>query len=155
MRQEFNPLWFIPSSTYLSKFFSVIESHYPDNGQMATMYVKTENLADHLSHLDQLISNVKNETGIISRVDDWFTGFKEFSTKHHAVGTIKCNEKLLSLILIFLNFLDWTKSNLTDTEFHTYLKNYLFSQKGAKFRANFKFSHPLECRSSLAPNISV
>lgn len=88
MRQEFNPLWFIPSSTYLSKFFSVIENYYPDNGQMATIYVKTDHLSKHLTHLDELISTLRNETEIISRVDDWFTGFKEFSSKHHSIGKV-------------------------------------------------------------------
>jgi hypothetical protein len=44
---------------------------------------------------------------------------------------------------------------MTDKQFSTYLKNYLFTQKGAKFRSNFKFEETLECRSSAAPPISV
>jgi hypothetical protein len=44
---------------------------------------------------------------------------------------------------------------MTDEQFSTYLKNYLFTQKGAKFRSNFKFEKSLECRSSIAPPISV
>nr|SVE88835.1 EOG090X0BEK [Daphnia sinensis] len=135
MRQEFNPLWFIPTSTYLSQYFSVIESHYPDNGQMASIYIQTANLSSNLDRLDALIDTVRNETKIVSQVDDWFGGFKEFTAKRHAV--------------------DWTNQSMTDVQFSTYLKNYLFTQKGAKFRRNFKFQDPLECRSAIAPPISV
>nr|SVE77193.1 EOG090X0BEK [Daphnia lumholtzi] len=135
MRQEFNPLWFIPTSTYLSQYFSVLESHYPDNGQMASIYIQTTNLSRNLNRLDALIDTVRNETKIVSQVDDWFGGFKEFTAKRHAV--------------------DWTNQNMTDLQFSTYLKNYLFTQKGAKFRRNFKFQDPLQCRSAITPPISV
>jgi len=86
MRQEFNPLWFIPTSTYLAQYFSVLEKYYPDNGQMATIYVKTDNLSEHLEHLNDLISSLRNETAIVSRVDDWFGGFKEFTSQRQSVG---------------------------------------------------------------------
>nr|SVE82668.1 EOG090X0BEK [Daphnia magna] len=135
MRQEFNPLWFIPTSTYLSQYFSVIESHFPDNGQMASIYIQTTNLSSNLDRLDALIDTVRNETNIVSQVDDWFGGFKEFTAKRHAI--------------------DWMNQNMTDEQFSTYLKNYLFTQKGAKFRRNFKFEDPLQCRSAIAPPISV
>nr|SVE86951.1 EOG090X0BEK [Daphnia similis] len=135
MRQEFNPLWFIPTSTYLSQYFSVIESHYPDNGQMASIYIQTTNLSSNLDRLDALLDTVRNETKIVSQVDDWFGGFKEFTAKRHAV--------------------DWTNQSMTDEKFSTYLKNYLFTQKGAKFRRNFKFQDPLQCRSAIAPPISI
>lgn len=135
MRQEFNPLWFIPTSTYLSQYFSVIESHFPDNGQMASIYIQTTNLSSNLDRLDALIDTVRNETNIVSQVDDWFGGFKEFTAKRHAI--------------------DWMNQNMTDEQFSTYLKNYLFTQKGAKFRRNFKFEDPLQCRSAIAPPISI
>ena len=32
---------------------------------------------------------------------------------------------------------------MNENEFHAYLKNYLFTQKGAKFRINFKFNDTL------------
>lgn len=85
MRQEFNPLWFIPQSTYLSKYFNVIETHYPDNGQLASIYVQTTNLSSNLKHLENLINSV-NETTVVSRVDDWFTGFREFASKRHGLS---------------------------------------------------------------------
>lgn len=88
MRQEFNPLWFIPTSTYLSQYFSVIESHFPDNGQMASIYIQTTNLSSNLDRLDALIDTVQNETDIVSQVDDWFGGFKEFTAKRHAIGKL-------------------------------------------------------------------
>lgn len=98
MRQEFNPLWFIPQSTYLSQFFSTLERDFPDNGQMATLYIQTNNLHDHLRDMDELILKLKNETDIVSRVEDWFVGFQEFSSKRHYVGEFTLR---LYLFLIF------------------------------------------------------
>ena len=86
MRQEFNPLWFIPSSTYLSQYFSQLDHYFPNNGEMATVYIKTENLFNHTRELDDLITALRNETEIISRVDDWFTGFKEMVKKRYSIG---------------------------------------------------------------------
>lgn len=86
MRQEFNPLWFIPTSTYLSQYFSAIESHYPDNGQLASIYIQTTNLSSNLDQLEALIDTVRNETQIVSQVDNWFTGFKDFTAKRHAIS---------------------------------------------------------------------
>lgn len=159
MRQEFNPIWFIPKSTYLSQYFSVIENYYPDNGQLASIYIQTTNMSDNLNNLEALIDTVKNETAIVSRVDDWLSGFKEFTAKRHAISEFTkqvfdsrtngdCIEKSC-------DFVDWTNPSISDEQFSTYLKNYLFTQKGAKFRSNFKFSEPLNCRSTFAPSISV
>ena len=50
---------------------------------------------------------------------------------------------------------DLSDLSVTDEQFSTYLKNYLFTQKGAKFRSNFKFTEPLECRSGVVPPILV
>ena len=160
MRQEFNPLWFIPTSTYLSQYFSVIENHYPGNGQLASIYIQTTNLSRNLDQLEALIDTVRNETQIVSQVDDWFTGFKDFTTKRHAIGKPNSISKpVLARTHLFcysyFHITDWSTQNMTDDQFSTYLKNYLFTQKGAKFRSNFKFEEPLGCRSSVAPPISV
>jgi len=45
--------------------------------------------------------------------------------------------------------------NLTEAKFQMYLKNYLFSIMGAKFRKNFKFGGTLDCRNEMAPPIIV
>nr|SVE70620.1 EOG090X0BEK [Daphnia similis]SVE71247.1 EOG090X0BEK [Daphnia similis]SVE72505.1 EOG090X0BEK [Daphnia similis] len=102
---------------------------------MASIYIQTTNLSSNLYRLDELIDTVRNETNIVSQVDDWFGGFKEFTAKRYAV--------------------DWINQTMTDEQFSTYLKNYLFTQKGAKFRRNFKFEDTLECRSAVTPPISV
>ena len=157
MRQEFNPLWFIPHSTYLSQYFTTLETHYPDNGQLASIYIQTTNLSRNLDHMEKLIDAVKNETTIVSRVDDWFTGFKEFSAKRHAMGTLEqvLPKGIVDALLTTSYIVDWANPNITEDQFSTYLKNYLFTQKGAKFRSNFKFADVLECRSTMAPPLSV
>ena len=86
---SFSRLWFIPKSTYLSQYFNTIDNYYPNNGEMATVYVKSDNLSHHLNHLEDLISSLKNETTIVSRVDDWFAGYKYFTGKRQGIGKRK------------------------------------------------------------------
>ena len=88
MRQEFNPIWFIPKSTYLSQYFTAIDNYYPDNGQLASIYIQTQNLSGNLNHLEGLIDAIKNETTYVTRVDDWFDGFKEFTAKRHGISKL-------------------------------------------------------------------
>jgi len=135
MRQEFNPLWFIPSSTYLSQYFRTLEEFYPSNGELGTIYVKSDHLFDHLDDLEDLIGTLGNQTDIVSSVDDWFGGFKDF--------------------VVTKQLFDLNKKNLTSVEFHTFLKNYLYSLKGGRYRKNFKFDGNLDCRHEQAPPIIV
>ena len=86
MRQEFNPLWFIPKSTYLAQYFDTLDNYYPNTGELATVYVKTSNLYEHMDHLDGLISSLRNETELIGSVDDWFGGFKDLVSKRYSIG---------------------------------------------------------------------
>lgn len=86
MRQEFNPLWFIPSSTYLSQYFRTLEEFYPSNGELGTIYVKSDHLFDHLDDLEDLIGTLGNQTDIVSSVDDWFGGFKDFVVTKQLFG---------------------------------------------------------------------
>lgn len=103
MRQEFNPLWFIPTSAYLSKYFTTLQDYYPSNGELATIYVKSSNLSQHLHDLDNLITTLNNQTDIIHQVDDWFGGFKEFVTTKQLFGTALVVLSLGdNLVIIFL-----------------------------------------------------
>jgi len=133
MRQEFNPLWFIPSSTYLSQYFTQLQKYYPSSGELATIYIKSNNLSQHLHDFEDLITTLNNQTDIVHHVDSWFSGFKDF--------------------VINRQEFDMNANNLTEPKFQTYLKNYLFSLQGAKFRKNFKFADTLNCMDEQAPAI--
>ena len=86
MRQEFNPLWFIPKSTYLSQYFSALSDFYPSNGEMANIYVKTTNIHQQLADIDGLVNTLNNESAIVSRLDSWLDGFKQFTHKRYSIS---------------------------------------------------------------------
>lgn len=61
---------------------------------------------------------------------------------------LKAYELVLFVIMCCYDCLltDWSRPEepkMNEREFHENLKNYLFTQKGAKFRINFKFTDPL------------
>ena len=35
LRQEFNPLWFLPSDSYLAKYHRAVETYFPNEGEQA------------------------------------------------------------------------------------------------------------------------
>ena len=90
MRQEFNPLWFIPSSTYLSQYFTQLQKYYPSSGELATIYIKSNNLSQHLHDFEDLITTLNNQTDIVHHVDSWFSGFKDFVINRQEFGVCDC-----------------------------------------------------------------
>lgn len=71
-------------------------------------------------------------------------------SRESAKESVKIDLKVYSSFFLLVDcsiwLIDWSRTEepkMNEKEFHEYLKNYLFTQKGAKFRINFKFTDPL------------
>merc|ERR1712073_147736 len=64
LRQEFNPVWFIPQESYLAQV----------------------DFASELPKIDALVSRLEEETSILTNVDSWYRKFKEYSVKNNLVN---------------------------------------------------------------------
>ncbi|XP_053626283.1 patched domain-containing protein 3-like isoform X3 [Cherax quadricarinatus] len=131
LRQEFNPIWFLPQSSYLFKFFMKQEYYFPTSGEMGFIYFGKMNYLDELPKIEELMTQMK-ESEYISEIDSWYLKYKSYWEKQgHSVP----------------------EPDETEEEFLDQLGMFLHSPSGSKFRIrNFHFDGILNCTEP-APQI--
>ncbi len=78
LRQEFNPVWFIPIGSYLQKWFAVTEQYFPESGERVTVNIGEIDYSRELWKIEELVKLLSKEEDIISEVDSWLTGFRKY-----------------------------------------------------------------------------
>lgn len=137
IRQEFNPVWFIPQESYLARWFNANKLYFPKEGEKVKINIAQVDLSEELPKIDALVSRLEEETSIISNVHSWYRKFKDFSLRNNLVNETHG---------FFAIYKD-------DKErFNKILSQFLFSPLGAKYRGNFHFERELVCGEA-APKI--
>ena len=86
LEQRFSLRWLLPDDCYLAKWFDDQREFFKQGGERGTIYFADFNLNnDQLERITQLVKNLKNETKIITEVDQWAV---EFSERFHN-GSLK------------------------------------------------------------------
>ena len=85
LRQEFNPVWFIPPESYLSKWFAANEKFFPKEGESVKINIAQVDLSQELPKIERLVKRLEEETTILSKVDSWYTKFKEYIESNNLV----------------------------------------------------------------------
>ena len=85
LRQEFNPVWFIPPESYLSKWFAANEQFFPKEGETVKINIAQVDFSEELPKIESLVARLEEETEILSKVDSWYTKFKEYTEKNNLV----------------------------------------------------------------------
>lgn len=134
LEQKFDPNWFIPERTYLSKFTAVKKDLFPDQGYEAAILMGRLNYTAELNHIANMVETIENRTDLVHEISSWVSPFHDFVSTYYDV-----------------NFFNET---LNDYDFRYYLSKFLHTQSGGKYRANFRFKKPLECGEP-APEITV
>uniref|UniRef100_A0A336MF82 CSON014056 protein n=1 Tax=Culicoides sonorensis TaxID=179676 RepID=A0A336MF82_CULSO len=132
LRQKFDPSWFIPPSTYLGQFTEETRILYPEMGSEVSVLVGKINYTEDMSKLVDLSDKIENQTDILHHIQAWPNDFRKFVEINHQKDI----------------------KNLTDTEFRTYLSQFLFSQQGGRYQSNFRFERKLKCGEA-TPNVTV
>ncbi|XP_071523040.1 patched domain-containing protein 3-like isoform X2 [Panulirus ornatus] len=131
LQQEFNPIWFLPQSSYLFKFFMKQEYYYPTSGEMGIVYFGRMDYLEELPKIEELMTRMK-ESEYISEVDSWFLKYKKYWEKQGYL--VPSPEE-------------------TEEEFLDHLGMFLHSPSGSKFRVrNFHFDGIINCTDP-APQI--
>ncbi|XP_042862296.1 protein patched homolog 3-like isoform X2 [Penaeus japonicus] len=131
LRQEFNPIWFLPQNSYLFKYFMKQQYYYPTSGELGTIYFGPMNYFEELPKIDNLMVAMK-ENEDISEVDSWYLSYKNYWEKQG----YEVPEP------------DETQENFLDQ-----LSMFLHSPSGSKYRAkNFNFDGKVNCTGA-APSI--
>lgn len=131
LRQEFNPIWFIPQSTYLFQFFLKQQHYYSSNGEMGIVYFgNVSSLHAEIPLIDEYVTKLE-ESEYVSSVDSWYKEYKTYWTKRDAIVP---------------------NPNQTEEEFRDSLSEFLFSSSGAKYGVrNFLFDGEVNCTGITPP----
>jgi len=127
LEQRFDPTWFLPPDTYLSKWFLANQKYFPFGGDRVTVWCNGMDYINEVEQLDDLAKKLADQTDIIDKVDSW-TG--------HFIDYVKLTEKGGS---------GNGFPRLNETEFHLKLTQFLFSPRGGKYRQQFKFESDPIC----------
>jgi len=129
LRQEFNPIWFIPQDSYLSGWFAANTQHFPKAGETVKIKIATIDYSNELPKIDSLVARLEQETDILSSVDSWYTKFKTYTEENDLVDGKH-----------------WFDVFHEDKmKFYRILTQFLFSPSGAKYRGSFNFVGDLVC----------
>jgi len=129
LRQEFNPVWFIPQDSYLAGWFAANSEHFPKAGETVKINIAGIDYSSELPKIDNLVNRLQQETAILSSVDSWYTKFKTYTEENDLVDG--------------KHWFDVFRED--KTKFYRILTQFLFSPSGAKYRGSFNFMSDLVC----------
>lgn len=89
LEQKFDPYWFIPESTYLSKYIEKSKEFYPDVGYEAGVYMGKLNYTAEMPKLIELSDSLKNRSDLIHGYSSWVEPFTEFVYRNFNIGNLK------------------------------------------------------------------
>lgn len=70
LEQKFDPNWFIPQRTYLSKFLDVKRELFPDQGYEAAILMGQLNYTHELNHIASMVEKISYRTDIGTVITD-------------------------------------------------------------------------------------
>jgi predicted RND superfamily exporter protein len=125
LKQKFDPMWFIPSTTYYHDYMIHTREFYPQIGYSAGVYMGHLNYSHEIPKIIRMSEEIEKRTDILSNVQSWPTSFHEYVSDFHDI--------------------DLKEVPINDTQWRMFLSKFLFSMQGGKFQQNIKFREKLEC----------
>ncbi|XP_042884344.1 protein patched homolog 2-like isoform X2 [Penaeus japonicus] len=133
LRQEFNPVWFIPQSSYLFQFLSRAQTFYPEAGERGTVYLGALNYSEELPKIGYLTQSMR-ENEYISFVDSWYDLMIDYTNS--STGE------------------DITGQSLNESFFRMALSEFLYSPSGSRFQNYFHFEGNLTAMEPVPPIVA-
>jgi len=125
LKQEFNPIWFLPPESYLAQWHAHSNKYFPSRGEQVTVFFAGLDLPGELHKMDDMHRRLGEQTDIVASVDSWYNEFKKYTEKNFLDG-----ESVLSMY---------------EEEYHDKLTQFLYSPIGSKYRFFFTNDGVLTC----------
>ncbi|CAG0891879.1 unnamed protein product [Cyprideis torosa] len=134
LKQEFELTWFVPSNSYISKFFIAHRRYFPDSGLIGHAYFGSSNSKSLSENFPALVnaSNRLKECGLLLHLESWPLELHSWNENYFY------GEDLLN-------------QTMSAGKFRQRLSRFLSSPTGAKYQQDFHFENPLECGEDLPP----
>ncbi|XP_075971511.1 patched domain-containing protein 3-like [Anticarsia gemmatalis] len=126
LEQRFDPKWFIPEDTYYKDFMNAQDYYYPDEGNMAMVFLGKMDYNKELIKLNGMMQELKKEV-YINDVSAWVESFHQYVLQNFNRDLFK------------------NESATSDSEFKSYLSRFLYSPIGGRYQVNFKFADHFLC----------
>lgn len=127
LEQRFDPRWFIPDGTYYKEFLTQHELFYPNEGNMAMVFLGEMDYNKEFASLYEMSQELGRKS-FVKNFNPWVDSFQNYVLKNY--------ERDLRNV-----------SAVSDEEFKTYLSRFLFSPVGGQYQINLKFTEPIKCGS--------
>lgn len=133
LEQSFNPILFIPHSSYLFQFLSNLMYFYPQAGERGTVYFGALNYSQELHKIGELGQAMERSEGVAS-VTSWYDLMADYTWKDTGE--------------------DIRGKELNATFFSEILSSFLFSPAGTRFQTYFHFAGNLTLAQP-APSVTA
>ena len=88
LRQEFNPIWFLPSESYLAQWHKYNSIYFPSQGEKVNLFMENLDLPSELSKLERVHRQLAEQEDIINSLDSWYLDFKKYMNDHFYAGNM-------------------------------------------------------------------
>lgn len=140
LRQEFNPVWFLPPDSYLAQWHKYNSIHFPSQGEKVTVFMENLDLPKDLAKLDKVHEELAAQEDIIHSVDSWYLDFKKYMNTNFLTGVGIPEETMDELV--------------GDESFNSRLTQFLFGSVGSKHRLLLSYDGEITCGQP-APAINM
>jgi len=136
LRQEFNPVWFLPPDSYLAQWHKYNSIHFPSQGEKVNVFMENLDLPKDLKKLDKVHEELAAATDIIHSIDSWYIDFKKYMNTHFPKGRGIPEEEM------------------DEDEFRKRMTQFLFGSVGSKHRLLLSYDDEITCGEPV-PNINM
>jgi len=125
LRQEFNPIWFLPSDSYLAQWHKYNEFYFPSRGEQVNLFMENLHLPSEFDKLEYVHQQFLNQTDIINSLDSWYLDFQKYMRDHYET--------------------EITNNGISSEEFNSKFTRFLYGSVGSKHRLLLGFEDGLKC----------
>ena len=87
LETKFDSTWFLPQDSYIAKWVSANAKYFPNDGERVTVYITDVNLTTDLSKIATFIEQLEENDNVVSSVNSWIPGFKDYLEKGYCYST--------------------------------------------------------------------
>lgn len=91
LEEKFDPMWFVPKSTYLHRYITERSAYYPSMGFEAGIFMGQLNYNEEFNNIQYLVSKFENSTDILQVTNSWVEPFYNYVKKNFNKGEwVRC-----------------------------------------------------------------
>jgi len=136
LRQEFNPVWFLPQDSYLAQWHKYNYQYFPSQGEKVNVFMENLDLPKDLKKLDKVHEELAAQEDIIHSIDSWYIDFKKYMNTYFPKGQGIPEEEM------------------DEDDFRKKMTRFLFGSVGSKHRLLLSYDDEIICGEP-APAINM